>query len=257
MFAAPRRQPQDSGIMQPRRVATYVRPTISLAQAEWDEIWALTDGFYDAERAYAENELRKHQSIALFRSDYGELVGCVSLDNYTTQFRGREIAVIYTSHVLLLEAYRGQNILQKLGLASFLRMRARHPFMPIYWFYDTFSYKSYLLLPRNFSTFWPRHDQKTPEYESALIDQLASQMYGPAWRPARGIAVRSGQKRLRAGVAPLEPSARSDADLAFYTATNPGHAEGDMLVCLCPLTLGNWLALARKAFARLRRRRAD
>jgi len=26
-----------------------------------------------------------------------------------------------------------------------------------------------------------------------------------------------------------------------------------MLVCLCPLTLSNWLSLARKAFQRLRR----
>jgi hypothetical protein len=241
--------------MTPRRVTTTVRPTISLAQAEWDEIWALTDGFYEAERAYAENELRKHQNIALFRSDYGELVGCVSLDNYTVDFRGRRYAVIYTSHVLLLEPYRGQNILQKLGAASFLKMRLRHPLLPIYWFYDTFSYKSYLLMPRNFTTYWPRRDLPTPEFVSAFMDQLASRMYGASWQPERGIAVRSGQKRLRPGAAPLEATALDDPDLAFYTRMNPGHAEGDMLVCLAPLTLGNWLALVRKAFARLRRRR--
>jgi hypothetical protein len=157
--------------------------------------------------------------------------------------------------VLLLEPYRGQNILQKLGAASFLKMRLRHPLLPIYWFYDTFSYKSYLLMPRNFTTYWPRRDLPTPEFVSAFMDQLASRMYGASWQPERGIAVRSGQKRLRPGAAPLEATALDDPDLAFYTRMNPGHAEGDMLVCLAPLTLGNWLALVRKAFARLRRRR--
>lgn len=39
----------------------------------------------------------------------------------------------------------------------------------------------------------------------------------------------------------------------FYA--NPGHAEGDMLACLCPLTLRNWLSLATKALLRRRRQR--
>jgi hypothetical protein len=232
-----------------------VHATGSLSRANWEEIWLLTAEFFDVEREYAETELRRRQTIALFRMN-DALLGMAAIDTCPAEFRGRKIAVISTSHVLLRENWRGRNLVQKLGLRSFLAARLRYPLRPIYWFFDTFSYKSYLLLPRNFRTFWPRHDMPTPEPQAALMDQLATQMYGPAWRPARGVAVRSGQKRLRATAAPLMMAADAEPDLEFFARANPGHAEGDMLVCLCPLTPSNWLTLGRKALQRLRRRRA-
>src|SRR4051812_18195132 len=36
--------------------------------------------------------------------------------------------------------------------------------------------------------------------------------------------------------------------------TNPGHAEGDMLLCLCPLTPENWWGIASRAVGRTLRR---
>ena len=38
------------------------------------------------------------------------------------------------------------------GFRTFLEARIRFPFRSIYWFFDTFSYKSYLLLPRNLTS---------------------------------------------------------------------------------------------------------
>ena len=236
------------------QVVTHVHHTRDLSPADWDDIWALTTEFYDVERDYAEAELRKRERIALFRMN-GALLGMASITIYTEKFRGRRLAVINTSHVLIRENWRGRNLIQKLGFRTFLATRARFPFRPIYWFFDTFSYKSYLLLPKNFKTFWPRHDQPTPEPRAALIDHLATKAYGPAWRPARGIVVRSGQKRLRETAAPFGLGTDAIAELEFFACSNPGHAEGDMLVCLCPLTMSNWLSVARKAIQRHRRRR--
>jgi hypothetical protein len=234
------------------RITTSVDATASLSPEQWDEIWVLTSEFYDVERDYAEAELRRRQTIATFRMN-GALLGMAAIDTYPADFRGRKIVVIATAHVLIRENWRGRNLVQKLGLRSFVAARLRFPLRPIYWFFDTSSYKSYLLLPRNFRTFWPRFDQATPEREAALIDTLATQTYGPAWRPARGVAVRSGQKRMRATAAPLILGPGTDPNLEFFARANPGHAEGDMLVCLCPLTAANWFSLARKALQRLRR----
>ena len=235
------------------RIETLVLATGAIPPASWDEIWALTQEFYDVERDYAEAELRRRQSIAMFRMN-GALLGMAAIDVHATEFRGRRLTVISTSHVLIRENWRGRNLIQRLGMRTFLRARLRHPLRPIYWFFDTFSYKSYLLLPRNFRTYWPRHDQPTPEPRAALLDQLATQAYGPAWRPARGLAVRSGQKRLRESAAPLVLRADADPNLQFFARMNPGHAEGDMLVCLCPLTLANWWNVVRKALERRARR---
>jgi hypothetical protein len=220
----------------------------------WDEIWALIQRFYVAEREYVEELIRHHGSIALYRAaDDARLVGLTALDVYPTEFEGRKVAVIFTSHVMLEEAFRGHNLLQRLGWRTFLRTRLRYPFHTIYWFFDSFGYKSYLLLPRNFRDFWPRRDREMPAWERGLMNHLAVQMYRDAWQPDLGIVRRTGHKRLRPETAPLQADYDRDPDLAFYARANPGHAEGDMLVCLCPLTFMNLVTLGMRAQQRARR----
>jgi hypothetical protein len=58
---------------------------------------------------------------------------------------------------------------------------------------------------------------------------------------------------MRDTAAPLVLTRDSDPHLQYFARVNPGHADGDMLVCLCPLSLGNWLYLARMALRRGRR----
>lgn len=240
------------GMGENDRIVTVVRKTGDLTPADWQDIWILTQEFYDVDRDYAEAELRQRQRIAMFRMN-DALLGMAAIDVHQETFEGRPVIVIGTSHVVIRENWRGRNLLQKLGWRTFLGERLRHPFTSIYWFFDSFSYKSYLLLPRNFRTFWPRYDEPTPPAVAALMNQLASRVYGAAWRPARGVVVRSGRKRLRETAAPLVLTRDSDPNLEFYSRANPGHADGDMLICLCPLTLSNWLSLARRAIQRASR----
>ncbi len=63
------------------KVSTSVLTTRTLTSSMWDEIWTLTAEFYDVERAYAEAELRKRQSVALIRMN-GALLGMASIDIY-------------------------------------------------------------------------------------------------------------------------------------------------------------------------------
>jgi hypothetical protein len=42
-------------------------------------------------------------------------------------------------------------------------------------------------------------------------------------------------------------------ELEFFARANPGHADGDMLVCLCPLSAANWLSVGVRALQRARR----
>jgi hypothetical protein len=230
-------------------------PTASLTSTDWDELWQLTDALYETDRGHTHDAILKHQWTALVRDgDSGSLVGTASISVIHVSFEGRTISAIYTTHVLLQPQARGRNLIQRMGLRMFLAERLRHPFRPIYWFFETFSYKSYLLLPRNFRAYWPRHDRPTPAHDLALIDRLATRIYGADWRPTDGIVARSGHKRLRPTTAPLG-SVRNSPEVEFFARANPGHAEGDMLVCLCPLTAANWFNAARRAVARTFKRR--
>lgn len=236
------------------RVTLHVREVPSLAAAEIDEIWALCDRFVETDRAHFERKLRRYPEVVLCRNSRGELVGTVSLDVYPVRFQGREVSVVLTAGVVIDEPYRRRGILERVGVRTYLRTRLRTPFRPVYWLFDTFSFKSFLLLPRNFADYWPRKEAPTPPPVRELMDALAAARYGADWDPARGIVVRSGRKRLRPHTAPIDAALLSDPDVRFFESVNPGHREGDMLVCLCPLTLRNMLHMARSRLRRLVRR---
>lgn len=233
------------------RVSFAVRRVSALTPADWESIWALVAGFFEVDRAYTEPMLRAREYIVLFRADDDpELAGMSTFDVLPVEHGGRRVVAIYSSYVLLRESYRGLNLVQKSGFASFLRVKRRHPLTPVLWFFDSFSIKSYLLLPRNFDVYWPRHDTPTPAWEAGLMDRLARAVHGPLWQPERGVALRSGRERLRPGVAPMPHPAERSPDVAFFAERNPGHEAGDVLVCLAPLSPGNWWALARRAMRR-------
>jgi hypothetical protein len=164
--------------------------------------------------------------------------------------------VFFTSSVVIDERFRGRNLVLRTGLRAYLREKWRRPWEPAYWFFDTFSYKSYMLLPHNLSEFWPRRDTPTPPAAAQFIDFLARKRYGNAWSAATGVVRRSGHKRLRPTTAPIDDRHLSDPDIHFFETANPGHREGDMLVCLVPLSMRQLATATGKAITTRHRLRS-
>jgi hypothetical protein len=234
-----------------KKIDISVRRTDSLTYAEVDEIWDITARYIDADRAAYEAKLRALPEVALWRLRGGELVGLVCLHAYAVKWQGRTSTIIFTSSVVIDEAFRGRNLVLLTGLRVLLREKLRRPLAPVYWFFDTFSYKSYLLLPRNFAEFWPRRDCAMPQAVAGFVDHLARHRYADDWASTPGIVRGNGGKRLRATTAPIDATLLADPDVQFFVRANPGHRDGDMLVCLAPLSLRN----LGGAIARMIRRR--
>jgi hypothetical protein len=224
-----------------------IRPSDSLTSAELDEIWTLTQRYVDTARQHYESKLLALPEVGLWRARGGELAGLVSLQVRPVVWRGRTRIIIFTSSVVADERFRGRNLVLKTGLRLLVREKLRRPLAEAYWFFDTFSYKSYLILARNLGEFWPRRDRATPPDTLAFIDELASEQYGSDWSCDTGIVRRSGYKRLWPQTAPIDGKLRSDPDVSFFEAANPGHREGDMLVCLAPLTVRNLFSAIKRA----------
>ncbi|MGH8181431.1 MAG: hypothetical protein ACRETR_10695 [Steroidobacteraceae bacterium] len=239
--------------MPPSPIDISIRPSRSLSPAELDEIWALTERYVATPRAHYEEKLLALPEVSLWRARDGALVGLAGLDAYPVAWRGWTRTVIFTSSVVTDERFRGRNLVLRTGLQVLLRETLRRPWATAYWFFDTFSYKSYLVLARNLREFWPRRDRATPPDVLAFIDELASKRYGADWNRETGVVRRSGYKRLLPGTAPVDGTISSDPDVSFFEAANPGHREGDMLVCLAPLTARNLLAAIGRLAARGRR----
>jgi len=249
----PRRSTARALLLLPREpVDIQLLPSAALTPAQRDDIWALYTRYYDYPRAQLEERVSSLPEIALYRAGSGALVGMTGVDVYRVRHEGRSSTVMYTGLVVVDERFRRQNLPLALGVRLFLRAKLRRPHERVDWLFGALSYKSYALLSRNLGVFWPRRDQPTPADTAAYIDFLARRRFGDAWQPARGVVARPGAMRLRPGTAPIDERRRADADVRFFETANAGHLDGELLVCLCPLTLENWAFVARNF---LRRRR--
>jgi hypothetical protein len=227
-----------------------IRPSASLSPTELEEIWTLTSRYVDTPRPHYESKLLALPEVGLWRVRGGELAGLVSLDVYPVVWRGRTRIIIFTSSVVADARFRGRSLVLNTGLRLLMREKLRRPFAKAYWFFDTFSYKSYLIPARNLREFWPRRDRPTPSDSKAFVDRLATDRYGADWNRETGVVRRSGYKQLLPDAAPLDHKVRADPDVRFFEAANPGHREGDMLVCLAPLTARNLFGAIKRARSR-------
>jgi hypothetical protein len=228
-------------------------PVSRLTRLELDALWTVYSGFFDTERSSFDEVVRRADEVVRYTDPAdGRLCGMVLLSAHGATHQGRAFRVLSTSAVCLEPAYRGLNAVQRLGLFRLALERVRHPFSDVYWYFDTFSYKSYLLLPRNLAEYWPRRDRPTPAWESGVIDLLARRQGGDAWSRTTGIIGPQG-RRLRAGVADVPPD-DPDPEIRFFLDRNPGHAAGGRLPCLCPLNARNVAAIAWTAIRRRARR---
>ncbi len=249
-----------SGVSRAGSAVARAVPVSALTASDWDEVWAFAARYTDATREGFERSVRGKKVFVFLRDRRSKaLAGIGAVDVFDLEVEGRDVVVIFPGNTLVDERYRGQNLIQAEGFRQHLRARLRHPLRPVFLLYDTFSYKSYLMLSRNFGAYWPRPDAPTPPFETALMEAVARRRYGDGWDPARGVAPGDG-RRLKDWVAPAH-EALAEPAVAFFVARNPGYDRGDLLLVAAPLDLRNWLSVGagflRRSLGRKPRRAAS
>lgn len=213
------------------RRADLDRPTV-------DAMWALFERYYeDVRRDVFERDLsRKDLVITCRDSGDGSLQGFSTAQVLERTVQGRPIVALYSGDTVIERAYWGQSALQWEFVLLLVKLKARHPLMPVYWFLLSKGYRTYLLMSRNFPIYWPHPARPTPPFEAAVIDALAAEKFGASWRPALGtVRIEPCPGRLRGEVAPISEALLRQDDIRFFTEKNPRHAEGEELCCLAPL----------------------
>ncbi|HWI56930.1 MAG TPA: hypothetical protein VNZ22_06870, partial [Bacillota bacterium] len=114
-----------------------------------------------------------------------------------------------------------------------LSLQAAGPDTALYWLLTSKGYKTYRFLPVFFQEFYPCCSAPTPAFEKTLLQHVAGHRFGNRFNPATGVLrAEPGAQRLREGVAGLDERRLRDPHVAFFHHQNPGHAQGDELVCL-------------------------
>jgi hypothetical protein len=230
-------------------VHVTIRRIAEFDQHDWTEILDFGSRFFEG--AFTES-IQAKQDLVLMRGDDGRLLGIGALEMFELTYANRTVTVIHAGNAAFADETRGQGHVQRIGFRYFLRAKRLRPWRPVYLAYTTFSWRTYLMLTRNFVRSWPRRNVTLPVWEAGLYEQLGRRLLDERYDPTAGVG-RNLDRRLRPGIAAIPTHLAADPDLRYFVASNAGHASGDVLLCLAPLTLANWWSIARRMMRRRRR----
>lgn len=186
------------------------------------------------------------KALALLLRREGEAVGFSTLAAYATEFEGERLNVIYSGDTIVAPEAWGSPALPRAWVSGVEALRETLPRGRCFWLLLSSGFRTYRFLPTFWREFYPRWDAPAPAAAERLMAKIAAERFGAQFDAARGIVCFSNPQRLRAELSSVPPGRELDPHIAFFLQRNPGHAEGDELVCLTEWTPENLTAAGRR-----------
>ena len=221
----------------------HICPVDEVSECDREQMFALMQRYYEnVRRDEFFADLDEKDSVILARHPGDESVcGFSTQVVYTQQHDNGPIRILFSGDTIIDRRFWARNPLAKLWGQFALSLIDLYPHQPLYWFLISKGYRTYRFLPVFFEKFYPRHDEPTPEWAESLITKIASGRFGTRFDESTGIlkAAEDGC-RLSDIVADIPALRMQDPHIAFFHQANPGHAQGDELCCIAPITRANF-----------------
>lgn len=242
--------------MAKKELAVRAKRAATLTSHELDEIWTFYRQFVERPKEPFQAGIRGTDDVFIGRENEGAPIRAFAAAKVLeVEWGGQTHGVLYNAWSAIDPSFRGGNIIQRAGMRMFLDYRLRHPFRPVYFAMMSSTYKSYLLMTRNFAECFPHRESTFRERERSICNIALRRIAGDDWDPDAGVVRRHGALRYKEGVV-ADDGDHGDPDVAFYAKMNPGQHEGDSLACIAPLTTSNWARMGVKAARRAWTKRA-
>jgi hypothetical protein len=171
--------------------------------------------------------------------DRSTLMGFTSLRRMRVNVKGKWLDLIYSGDTIVKPEARSTTVLARTWIESVRRIMELCEITELHWFLLVSGFRTYRLLPVFWKQFFPSHQHETPESVRSTIDCVAARMFGADYDPDRGVVRFKEPQALRPELAGIPESRLSDPHVRFFASANPGHAEGDELVCWTRLSEDN------------------
>lgn len=211
------------------------------------EMFALMDRHYENMNwsTFLADLDEKDWVILVMDTRTNTLSGFTTLALLDVDVEGRPVKVLYSGDTIVAREHWGDRALTRAWGRLALELIDTLSEAEFYWFLISKGYKTYRFLPLFFHEFFPRYDLRTPEWAREVLDSIAFHKFPDTYDAYRGVVrAHAGKDRLRAGVADMTAERLADPHVHFFAQRNPGHARGDELCCIAPLTRANFKPMA-------------
>ncbi len=226
------------------QLASEVVCVSALPEAEIAEMFALMERHYEAVEADAfRADLARKDEVVMLRDGEGRLCGFTTIA-WNPCGELPEGDVIFSGDTVIAREHWGTQELVK-GFCRRAGERKAGSEKTLYWFLISKGHRTYRYLPLFARRFHPHPERQEPVLE-ALSDKVARVLFGDAWKADEGvIRFPRSAGHLRKGIA-AAPERNVWAD--FFMERNPGHADGEELVCMAEMSVENLRKFALAAF---------
>jgi len=222
----------------------------AIGEAGQREMFSLFERYYEGTgfEIFRRDLLAKDHAV-LLRDRLGVLRGFSTLALYTREYRGGPLKVVFSGDTIVDERAWGSHAFAFSWLRWVGALKARAPQVPLYWLLISKGHRTYRYLPAFSRSYYPAHDRPTPPPVQALMDFLAADRFGAAYKAASGVLRFAGlEGHLRSHYARIPEKDLRLPEVRYFLQRNPGYAQGDELVCLCELAADNLRPIARRVF---------
>ncbi|HEX6313637.1 MAG TPA: hypothetical protein VFZ73_02215 [Gemmatimonadaceae bacterium] len=221
-------------------------PRGALTPGQRDEMFALMDSHFEGMQRDVFNQDLDEKDWALRILRDGALVGFSTLQAYTTQQAGREVSVIYSGDTVVSPQAWSTPVLSRGWIALVRAMQATRLDTPWYWLLLSSGFRTYRFLPVFWREFWPRFDSVGDDTTRGMVRALARERFDGCYDESAGVVRFPRPQRLRGHLNAIPEGREHDPHIRFFLERNPGHNEGDELVCLTELSDANLTAAGQR-----------
>lgn len=195
---------------------------------------------------FIQDLLDKQYVILLYESETEALAGFTSLKIFDFEHEGRAMIVVYDGDTIIAPEHWGTTLLSKTWIKTVLE-KTQDEERPVFWMLITSGYRTYRFLPVFYNTFYPRHDEDTPPETQRLMHAIATKLFGDEYQSDEGVVrFKAGATPLLDHLAEVDPGRLNDPHIDFFMQANPGHVNGDELVCLTEICDGNYTRAGKR-----------
>lgn len=227
---------------------TQLIPTQRLLPFERDRMYALLNTHFEGvRREVFDADLNQKNWVILIKDEASDqLKGFSTLLIYETQLEGETFSVVYSGDTIMDPSAWSSSALSRAWISAVKQLGSQSRGGKLYWLLISSGYRTYRFLPVFWKEFYPRYDAPTPPTTQALIDFLARNQFGQYYDQQAGIVRFPYPHALREGLRGIPSERLKDSHIAFFEHRNPGHLQGDELVCLAEISEENLTKAGRR-----------